>query len=412
MFRKLLTLEEAKKIIEENFKPAQIDDEDVALLEAYNRVLKENVISTIDVPAFNRSTVDGYAVKAEDTFNADENQPITLNISGIALTGEQPKNVLANGEAIEIVTGAPIPEGANAVIMLEDTERVDSQLQIYTAIAPYMNIMKKGSDIKTGETILHARQTLGAPEIGTLAALGLTKVRCFKPPIIAILSIGNEITETGKTLIPGKIFDINTYSLSTAIIECGAKPIIFGIVPDDKNALRKTLITAISSADAVITSGGVSIGPYDYTPQIVDSLGKPGVVISGIAVKPGKPTTIAFIQNKPIFSLPGNPAAALLMFHILVRPTIFHICGKAPHETRTIRAFAGAKLFSAKGRRTFITVKLALDIEKERLIAEPITEASGAITTLTKADGFIEIPENQQYINKDEEITVKLFRQT
>ncbi|MCL1965757.1 MAG: molybdopterin-binding protein [Candidatus Bathyarchaeota archaeon] len=412
MFRKLLTLEEAKKIIEENFKPAQIDDEDVALLEAYNRVLKENVISTIDVPAFNRSTVDGYAVKAEDTFNADENQPITLNISGIALTGEQPKNVLAKGEAIEIVTGAPIPEGANAVIMLEDTERVDNQLQIYTAIAPYMNIMKKGSDIKTGETILHTRQTLGAPEIGTLAALGLTKVRCFKPPIIAILSIGNEITETGKTLIPGKIFDINTYSLSTAIIECGAKPIIFGIVPDDKNALRKTLITAISSADAVITSGGVSIGPYDYTPQIVDSLGKPGVVISGIAVKPGKPTTIAFIQNKPIFSLPGNPAAALLMFHILVRPTIFHLCGKAPHETRTIRAFAGAKLFSAKGRRTFITVKLALDIEKERLIAEPITEASGAITTLTKADGFIEIPENQQYINKDEEITVKLFRQT
>jgi putative molybdopterin biosynthesis protein len=411
MFRKLLTLEEAKKIIEENFKPAQIGDENVALIEAYNRVLKENIVSTIDVPSFDRSTVDGYAVKAEDTFNADENQPVTLNISGIALAGEQPKTVLNKGEAVEIVTGAPLPEGADAVVMLEDTERVDNQLQVYTAITPYMNIMKKGSDIKTGETILQARQVLGASEIGALAALGLTKIRCFKPPIIAILSIGNEIVETGKLLTTGKIFDINTYSLSTAVMECGAKPIIFNAIPDNKTTLKKTLLTALSSADAVITSGGVSVGPYDYTPQIVDSLGKPGVVISGLAVKPGKPTTIAFAQNTPIFSLPGNPTAALLMFYLIARPIILRLCGKTPHEVRSIRAFTGTKLFSTKGRRTFIMVKLALDIEKGRLIAEPVTETSGAITTLTRADGFVEIPENQQYISKDEEITVKLFRQ-
>jgi molybdenum cofactor synthesis domain-containing protein len=401
MFRKLVKFEDAKKIIDENFKLAPIGDENVALLEAYNRVLKENVVSTLAVPSFDRSTVDGYAVKAEDTFNADENQPIVLNISGMVFAGEQPKMVLDKGEAVEIVTGAPLPEGADAVVMLEDAERMDNQLQVYTSVTPHMNVMKKGSDIKSGETVLFAGQVLGASEIGVLAALGLTKIRCLKPPIVAVLSIGNEVTEPGELLTAGKIFDINAYSLSTAIMECGARPMFFGVVSDDKTALRRTFVTALACADVIITSGGVSVGPYDYTPQIVASLGKPGIVISGIAVKPGKPTTIAFVQDKPVFSLPGNPTAALLMFYLLARPTILRLCGKTLHDMRSIRAFAAAKLFSAKGRRTFIMIKLVLDVEKSRLIAEPVIETSGAITTLTNADGFIEIPENQQYINKD-----------
>jgi molybdenum cofactor synthesis domain-containing protein len=411
MFRKLVTFEEAKRTIDENFKLALIGDEDVALLEAYNRVLKEDLIAPMDVPSFDRSTVDGYAVKAENTFGADENQPVLLNISGAIFAGEQPTMTLGNEEAVEIVTGAPLPKGANAVVMVEDVERLDNHLQVYTTVTPYTNVMKKGSDIKFGETVLHAGQILGASEIGALAALGLTKTRCFKPPIIAVLSIGNEITEPGKILPEGKIFDINTYSLSTAIIECGAKPVFFGVIPDDKDSLSKTLTTTLASADMVITSGGVSVGPHDYTPQIVDSLGKPGVVISGIAIKPGKPTTVAFAQNKPIFSLPGNPTAALLMFYLLIRPIIQRLCGKTTNDMRSIRAFAGTKLFSARGRRTFVMIRLILDIEKYRLIAEPIVETSGAITSLTEADGFVEIPENQQYIDKDEEVIVKLFRQ-
>ncbi|MDR2719713.1 MAG: molybdopterin molybdenumtransferase MoeA [Nitrososphaerota archaeon] len=412
MFRKLVTLEDARKIIDENFKLVSIGDENVALLEAYNRVLKEDIVSTMDVPSFDRSTVDGYTVKAEDTFDASEDQPVTFNVSGLVFAGEQPKMVLDKGEAVEIVTGAPLPEGADAVVMVEDTERVDDKLQVYTSVTPHMNVMKKGSDIKSGKIVLHARQVLGASEIGTLAALGLTKAHCFKPPIIAIISIGNEVIEPGKLLPAGKIFDINTYSLSTAVIECGAKPIIFGVVPDDKESLRKTLTTALSSADMIITSGGVSVGPYDYTPQIVDSLGKPGIVISGIAVKPGKPTTVTFTQEKAIFSLPGNPTTALLMFYLLVQPVVQRLCYRTPNELRSIKAVAGAKLFSAKGRRTFVMVKLVLDLEKCQLFAEPIAGASGAITSLTNADGFVEVPENQQYINKDEEVTVKLFRQT
>ncbi|MCL1977977.1 MAG: molybdopterin-binding protein [Candidatus Bathyarchaeota archaeon] len=410
MFRKLMKLEEAKKVIDENFKPAQLGDEDVALLEAYNRVLKEDIVSQMDVPSFDRSTVDGYAVKAEDTFNADENQPMTLIVSGMTFAGEQPRMVLSKGEAVEIVTGAPLPEGADAVVMVEDTERMDDQLQVYTAVTPKMNVMQRGSDIKSGETVLHAGQVLGASEIGALAALGLTKTRCFKPPMVAVLSIGSEVIEPGKLLPAGKIFDINAYSLSTAVIECGAKPIFFGVVPDDKASLSKTLTAALASADVVITSGGVSVGSRDYTPQIVDSLGKPGVVVYGVAVKPGKPTTVAFAQDKPLFSLPGNPAAALLMFYLLVRPVIQRLCCRAPSDMRSIKAFAGVKLFSAKGRRTFVVVRLVLDVEKCRLIAEPVAGASGAITSLTGADGFVEVMENQQYINKDEEVSVKLFR--
>jgi molybdenum cofactor synthesis domain-containing protein len=195
------------------------------------------------------------------------------------------------------------------------------------------------------------------------------------------------------------------------VIESGGKPVYFGVVPDDKAELTKALTTALASADIVITSGGVSVGPRDFTPQIVDSLGKPGLIVYGIAVKPGKPTTVAFAGNKPVFSLPGHPASALLIFYLLVRPIIQRLSGRTPSEVRSIKAFAGARMFSAKGRRTFVMVRLVLDSQTCRLIAEPVeTGASGAITTLAKADGFVEVPEDQQFIDVDEEVSVKLFR--
>jgi molybdenum cofactor synthesis domain-containing protein len=411
MFRKLMTLNEAKKAIDMHFKPAPLGEEDVALLEAYNRVLKENIVSKLDIPPFNRSTVDGYAVKAEETFGADENQPVTLKISGMVNVGEQPQVVLGKGETAEIVTGAPIPQGADAVVMVEDTERENDNLRVFSAVTLNENVMKKGSDIKTGETVLNAGQVLGASEIGVLAALGLTKAKAFKPPIVAVLSTGGEVTEPGNPLPPGKIYDINAYSISTAVIESGGKPVYFGVVPDDKAELTKALTTALASADIVITSGGVSVGPRDFTPQIVDSLCKPGLIVYGIAVKPGKPTTVAFAGAKPVFSLPGHPASALLIFYLLVRPIIQRLSGRTPSEVRSIKAFAGARMFSAKGRRTFVMVRLVLDSQTCRLIAEPVeTGASGAITTLAKADGFVEVPEDQQFIDVDEEVSVKLFR--
>jgi molybdenum cofactor synthesis domain-containing protein len=410
MFRKLMTFDEAKKTISDHLKPASLGEEEAVLLEAFNRVLKQDVVSTLDIPPFNRSTVDGYAVKAEDTFGADENEPVKLNVTGAISVGEQPNITVTKGEAVEIVTGAPMPEGADAAVMVEDTEREDSQLNVFAPITINQNVMKKGSDIKNGDVLLKKGQLLGSAEIGILAALGLTKVKVSKIPIVAVLSTGGEITEPGKALTPGKIYDINAYSISTAVIESGGKPVYFGVIPDDKAALTKVLQTAVASADIVITSGGVSVGPRDYTPQIVDSLGKPGIVVYGIAVKPGKPTTIGFIGDKPIFSLPGNPTSALLIFYLLARPLIQQLAGRPVVGMKLVRAFAGSRMFSAKGRRTFVMVKLEFD-KTCRLIVEPVESgASGAITTLAKADGFVEIAENEQFIDVDQEVEVVLFR--
>jgi molybdenum cofactor synthesis domain-containing protein len=405
-----MTFDEAQKAIGDKFKPVFLGEEEIVLLEAYNRILNEDIVSTLDIPPFNRSTVDGYAVKAEETFEAEENRPVVLNVSGTVNIGEKPRMVLSKGEAVEIVTGAPIPEGADAAVMVEDTEREGDELRIFSSVTVNENVMKKGSDLKKGAIVMKKGQVLGSPEIGVLAALGLTKAKVLKIPIIAVLSTGDEITELGKPLPAGKIYDINAYSLSTAVIESGGKPVYFGVVPDDKTALSKVIKTALASSDMVITSGGVSVGPRDFTPQIVDSLGKPGIIVSGISVKPGKPTTVGFVGEKPVFSLPGHPTSALLIFYLLTRPLIQRLAGRPVTPMKIVKAFAGSRMFSAKGRRTFVMVKLEFDKEC-RLLAEPVeTGASGAITTLAKADGFVEIPENEQFVDANTEVAVVLFR--
>jgi molybdenum cofactor synthesis domain-containing protein len=410
MFRKLMTFDEAKKAISLHLKPEPLGTEEISLLEAYNHVLAEDVASALDIPPFNRSTVDGYAVKAEDTFGAEENQPIKLKVCGVVNVGEPPKISVAKGEAAEIVTGAPVPKGADAVVMIEDTDRENSELSVYSAATKDENVMKKGIDIKKGEIVLKAGQVLGSREIGVLAALGIAKVKVHMVPSVAVLSTGAEVTEPGKKLPPGKIYDINAYSLSAAVLESGGKPVYLGVVPDDKTELRKALEHALACADMVVTSGGVSVGPKDLMPQTVDSLGKPGLIVCGIAVKPGKPTTIAFIGRKPVFSLPGHPTSALLMFHLLARPVIQRLSGRPAEEAKTVKAVAATRMFSAIGRRTFVMVKLKRD-KSNRLMAAPVeTGASGAITTLAKADGFVEIPENQQFVDTAEEITVALLK--
>jgi putative molybdopterin biosynthesis protein len=411
MFRKLVTFEEAKQLIEQQLQPKPLGTEEIALLEAYNRVLADDAKSTLDIPPFSRSTVDGYAVRAQDTFGADENQPAKLKVCGMVSIGETPKVSVANGEAAEIVTGAPIPEGADAVVMVEDTQREDDDLDVFGSVTLSENVMKKGSDIKLGEIVLKAGRVLGSREIGVLAALGMAKVSVYVVPTVAVLSTGGEVTEPGNPLPPGKIYDINAYTLCTAVRESGGKPLYAGVVQDEKEELCKALEQALASADMVLTSGGVSVGPKDLIPATVDSLGEPGVFISGIAVKPGKPATVALIGKKPVFSFPGHPTSALLIFHLLARPVIQVMAGKAAKDMPSIKAVADRRMFSAKGRRTFVMVTLVLD-EAKGLVAEPVeTGASGAITTLAKADGFVEIPENQQFIDADEEVRVWLLKE-
>jgi putative molybdopterin biosynthesis protein len=409
MFRKLLTFDEAKKAVN-NLELSTLGSEEIALLEAYDRVLAEDTTSTLDIPPFDRSTVDGYAVKAEDTFGAEEKQPVKLEVCGVVNVGELPRVTVKKGEAAEIVTGAPIPEGAEAVVMVEDTERENGELRIFSSVTRNENVMKKGTDVRKGETALKAGRVLGPREIGVLAAVGLAKAKVFLVPRVAVLSTGAEVTEPGKKLPPGKIYDINAYSLSSAVMESGGKPVYLGVVPDDKAALRETLERALACADVVITSAGVSVGPKDLMPQTVDSLGKPGLIFSGVAVKPGKPTTVALVGKKPVFSLPGHPTSALLMFHLLVRPVIQRLSGRALVEEASVKALAGARMFSAKGRRTFVMVTLKRD-KANQLVAEPVeTGSSGAITTLAKAEGYVEIPENQQFVDRNDEVVVTLLK--
>ncbi|NWG11676.1 molybdopterin molybdenumtransferase MoeA [Candidatus Bathyarchaeota archaeon] len=410
MFRKLLTLDEARQIINKHFTPKPLGVEEILLLKAHNRALAEDTIAPLDIPPFNRSTVDGYAVNAEDTYSAEENKPKKLKICGVVNVGELPKITVKHGEAAEIVTGAPMPEGADAIVMVEHTERKNDELYVYRAVAKGGNVMKAGSDIKKGEKILSAGQLLGSSEVGVLAALGLAKVKVYAVPRVAVLSTGAEVTDPGKKLPYGKIYDINAYSISGAVRESGAEPVYFEVVPDEAMELRKALKHALESADMVITSGGVSVGPKDLLPQTLDALGKPGVIVCGIAVKPGKPTTAAVIDGKIVFSLPGHPTSSLLIFHLLVRPILERMAGLKAKEAFEVKAFITMRMFPAKGRRTFVMVKLKRD-KLNQLLAEPVQEGlSGAITTLAKADGFVEIAENQQFIDAGEEVTVRLLK--
>jgi putative molybdopterin biosynthesis protein len=410
MFRKLLTFSQTQQVISQHLKPKPLGAEKIPLLEACNRVLAEDITATLDIPPFDRSTVDGYAVKAEDTFGADENKPTKLKLCGTANIGEPTKRVVKNGTAVEIVTGAPIPEGADAVAMIEHTERKENHLHVYSAVPKNENIMKAGADIQKGKPVLKTGQLLGSREIGVLAALGIAKTKVYRIPQVTVLSTGPEITEPGRKLPLGKIYDINAYSLSAAVLESGGNPVYLGVFPDDMTELQKALKQALACADLVVTSGGVSVGPKDVMPQALDSLGKPGVIVCGIAIKPGKPTTVALIDNKLVFSLPGHPASALLVFHLLVRPIIQRMAGRKAEKDLRAKALMAMRTFPAKGRRTFIMVKLERD-KSNRLVAEPVpTGISGAITTLAKADGFVEITENQQFIDANDEVTVHLFK--
>lgn len=410
MPKKLVSLDEAKRILQKKFSAEPVGTEYVQLSEAYERVLAKDVVAHIDVPPFNRATVDGYAVKAKDTFGADETKPISLKICGRINVGEASPIAVEDGSAAEIATGAPIPQGADAVIMFEHTIRKDANVILYRPVSKGENIMKAGSDIKKGDTILKKGQTLSSREIGVLAALGLAKVEVYKRPKVVIISTGPEIVEPGKPLLSGKIYDINAHTLSAAVLECGGQPLNLGIVPDEADKLETAIRKALDSADIVITSGGVSAGPRDIIPEILNTLGDPGIIVSGIAVKPGKPTTIAIVDGKPIFSLPGHPTSSLLIFHILVRSILNKMAGKNEEKFPIVEAVAGEKMFSEKGRRTFIMVKLSQD-KTGRILALPVpTGLSGAITTLTKADGFIEIPESQQFINSGEGVKAYLLR--
>lgn len=410
MFRKLVSVDEAKKILAKNFTPKPVGSEIVALSEAYDRVIASDVVSRYDIPPFTRSTVDGYAVKASDTFGAEENRPVALRLRGRVSIGEAPKVRVQKGTLAEIVTGAPIPEGADAIVMVEYTDKKGDAVLVRQAVSQGENVMMAGSDIRKGETVLEKGAVLSPYEIGALAAIGSVKVSVFRRPKVAIFSTGAEVIEPERPLTPGKIFDINAHALSAGTQECGCEPLNMGIVQDEHGPMKTAFQKALKTTDAVITSGGVSVGPTDIIPKVLDTLGKPGVIVHGIAIRPGKPTTIAVVNNKPVFSLPGHPASSLMIFHLFVRPILICMTGRKDQEPAKVKALVSERLFPSRGRRTYVTVTLRKDRGGE-IVASPVsTGLSGAITTLSKADGFLVIRENQQFIEKGARVDVELFK--
>lgn len=396
----------------------------VTLLEAYGMVLATDLTAPEDIPPFTRSTVDGFAVRAKDTFGATESMPAILNLAGEVLMGMPVPFALSAGEAARIPTGGELPSGADAVAMLEYCELLeDGTLLISKPVSPGENLIQKGEDMRANEKVLSRGRRLGPYEIGALAACGVTSVPVFKPLTVGVISTGDEIVPPDSSA-PGKIRDVNTYSISAALKGFGHNPVPFGIVPDEPTTLRSTLEKALAISDAVAISGGSSVGVKDAAVEVIQSLGHPGIIVHGVAVKPGKPLIIALLDGKPVFGLPGHPVSALTTLSRFVRPCL---CAMVARECPAfgeeislpdreclnciacpaggISAVLSANIPSASGREDHVRVHL--NIESGELTASPVFGKSGTISTLARSTGEVTVEFNKEGLRDGSRVSIK-----
>ena len=397
--RETISLEEARQLIADACKPIE-RTEHLRLVDANGRAAAADVQSMRDVPPFARAGMDGYAVRAEDTFGASRYEPKTLRVIDKVYTGEVPSKSIDAGTAIEIATGAPLPKGADAVVMVEETEKAGNDVRILTPVYPRQNVGRQGADIIVGQTVIKRGDVLNPSRIGALAALGVADVEVFAAPTVAILSTGNEIADPGQELKPGQIYDINKFTLSTIIAEHGGVPMPFATAQDTIEALESA-IDACAACDVLVFSGGSSVGERDL---ILDVIGRKGeIVFHGIAVKPGKPTVFGTINGKPMFGMPGYPTSCLSNAYMLLVPALRAIARLAPRHTATLSLPVGQRIVSTTGRHQFYTVKI---VDGQ---AMPAFKASGDITSMSQADGYIEIPAQIDIVEKGEVVEIKLF---
>lgn len=397
-FHRLISFNEAKKIIMENTKEME-RVEKVNILNAVSRVLAENIVAPFDVPGFKRASMDGYAVMAKDTYNASLQNPKKLKVVGKIFAGEKAKIEIKEGECIQIATGAPLPKNADAVVIVEDTSKEGDYVNIYKPVYPGANVSLPDSDVKKGELILKKGELLTPPKIGVLASLGIEKVKVYEKPKVKIFPTGKEIVKLGEELDYGKIYDINSYTLATLLINEGAKPIINDIVEDDEEAIEEAIGRAID-ADYIIFSGGSSIGERDLLAKVIKKKGE--LLFHGIAVKPGKPTICGKIDSTLIFGMPGYPTSCLTNAYVLLLPSIKKMA-RLPFEIKKVKAKLAQNILSTIGRYQIYPVKV------ENGIAYPVFKESGAITSLSKANGYIEIPAEVEYLEEGMEVIVTLF---
>jgi len=374
--------------------------ETVGLIDADGRVAAADVIAAVDVPPFDRAAMDGYAVIADDTAGATRQSPASLSFAGRLYTGEVASRPIGRGECLEIATGAPMPDGANAVVMVEETTRDGDVVRIREAVRPGQNVGRRAADIAAGAIVSRAGHVLTPSRIGALAAAGVAGVEVFARPSVAILSTGDEIVEPGEPLGPGQIYDVNRYTIETVVRRHGGVAAARPISADSLDELIASLDEA-TAHDLVVVSGGSSVGDRDL---IRDALAARGEIhFHGIAVKPGKPTALATVGGTPVFAMPGYPTSCLSNAYMLLVPFLRAVARLPPWQPRTVEAPLGRRINSAPGRLQFYTVRIVNGI------AEPAFKASGDITSMADADGYIEIPAEADAVDAGTVVTVKLF---
>lgn len=408
----VVSVKTAREIFDKNFNIPQLQSEVISITNAAGRIMAKDTVSPVDLPDFKRSSMDGYAVRAQDTFGATESLPAYLQVIGEVLMGEEPHFEISKGTAAKISTGGMLPKGSDAVAILEHTQAIDkNSIEALDSVAPGENVVQAGEDIKKGEALVKKGHKIRPQDIGAFAGIGIDRVTVYAKPKVAVLTTGNEIVDIKANAKLGQVRDINSYYLLSLINSDGGVPIKKGIIKDDYSELRRTVEESLSEADVVVLSGGSSVGARDLTAKVINDIGKPGVLVHGVSIKPGKPTIIGVVNKKPVFGLPGHPVAVGVSYGLFVKRVIRSLTGIVLKDNEFSDKIVKARLLkniaSASGREDYIRVEIRN--EDGELTALPILGKSGLISTLVKATGYIVIPENRLGIEAGEIVDVYLY---
>lgn len=408
-FFKVVTPEEARRLLLDTHP---VEMEKIRTTQARGRVVAEDLYSRVDLPHFHRAAMDGYAVKAQDTFGASTSLPAYLKLVGTVEMGKEVTRTLGKGEAMRISTGGMLPPESDGVVMVEYTEEVASQMvEVQRGVSPRQNTIQIGDDIKKGELVFRRGRRLRAHDLGALTGIGVSTLTVHRKPRVALISTGDEIIEAEEEPLPGQVRNINQHSLAGLIAECGAELQDLGVFRDHKDTLSQALEKALESADLVLLSGGSSMGVRDIALEAIFSLRDARVIFHGISVSPGKPTIFAKAAGKPLLGLPGYPVSALVIFDLFAAPLIRKLGGEdattSSQFQKITRAVLKTNIASQTGREDYVRVSLTRI--NGTLYAEALPSKSGAIFTLVKADGMVKIDLNQEGIEQGEEVEVILF---
>lgn len=407
-FLDCVSFAQARQIIENAISKKVMLAEYVDLSNSLSRVCAVDNAAQDNLPGFDRSTVDGFAVNSPDTFGAGEGIPAILEIVGEVGMGQAAGMQLQAGQAVGIATGGMLPAGADAVAMLEHTEQPDSSsIMVKKPVAPGENVVTRDEDVKAGQTIIKKARRITPADIGLLAACGCSRIAVRKRPKAVVISTGDELVDIKCNCKPGQVRDINSYSLTAALWELGCEVISLGIVKDNYESIVSALRQSIEQGDVVIVSGGSSVGTKDHTVKAIGELGEPGVLFHGVATKPGKPTIFGVVNGVPIFGLPGHPTAALMTFSHFVKFAIRLLLGQTIEQNILLPAKITRSMASMPGRDDFIMVKLKRN--NGEYLAEPILGKSGLIRTITEADGIVHIPSDSSGLYAGSTVEVRII---